>query len=200
MSVARPGVIAFGLFFVIMLVYRWYKQKKFSWIEFGFAALSGVLGVLWIVIAWITTGRFDAYLKTEFAWRAGFVDAAGVIPFTGWFESGRFFIGDWLGLVVVVCAIIFFVCLMFFPSIVATGVEMRAWLGAYLFYLFAIFFPQSSTPRILMPAITMMVAFGIATSKFGRFGKAAVVALSLLGQVVWLLICWKYTAPDYTPP
>jgi hypothetical protein len=26
------------------------------------------------------------------------------------------------------------------------------------------------------------------------------LVLSVLAQVLWLLVCWKYTAPDFTPP
>ncbi len=78
--------------------------------------------------------------------------------------------------------------------------ELRIWVGAYLIYLFAVFFPQSSTPRILFPAFPLLLAFGLATTRFGWLVKGLVVALSLGLQVLWLLACWKYTAPDFTPP
>ena len=200
LSVTRPGLIAFALFFTGMLVYRFFAEKEISWIDFGFAALSSLLGIAWLLIAWAVTGRADAYLKTELAWRAGYTDGSSFIPFSGWLESGRFHIGDGFGQVVAVALMLIFVAAMFLPSVKELGVELRIWVGAYLIYLFAVFFPQSSTPRILFPAFPLLLALGIGTRRFGWLGKGIIVALSLAGQVGWLLLCWKYTAPDFTPP
>ncbi|MFM6978195.1 MAG: hypothetical protein ACKOWR_05750 [Micrococcales bacterium] len=200
LSITRPGLIAFALFFGGMLVYRWFREKKISWLDFGFAALSSVLGFAWLLIAWAVTGRPDAYVKTELAWRAGYTDASGLVPFSGWFESGRFHLGEGFGQVVAALLMLIFGAILFLPSVKRLGVELRIWVASYLVYLFAVFFPQSSTPRILFPAFPLLLAFGIATSGLGRVPKVLILALSLLGQVGWLLLCWKYTAPDYTPP
>jgi hypothetical protein len=200
LSITRPGLIAFVLFFGGMLVYKYVKDKKISWLDFGFAALSTVLGFAWLLIAWLVTGRSDAYLRTELAWRAGYTDATSLVPFAGWFESGSFYLGEVLGPIFVTSLMLAFAAAMFLPSVRALGIELRLWVAAYVIYLFAVFFPQSSTPRILFPAFPLLVAFGIATNRFGWLGKSLVIALSLLGQVGWLLVCWKYTAPDYTPP
>ncbi len=200
LSVTRPGLIAFALFFAGMLVYRFFVEKKISWIDFGFAALSSLLGIAWLMIAWAVTGRADAYLKTELAWRAGYTNGSAFVPFSGWFESGRFHIGDGYGQVVAGLLIAIFITALFLPSVQELGLELRIWVGAYLIYLFAVFFPQSSTPRILFPAFPLLLAFGLATTRFGWLVKGLVVALSLGLQVLWLLACWKYTAPDFTPP
>lgn len=200
LSITRPGLIAFALFFAGMLLYRWFVEKRISWIDLGFAALSSVLGFAWLLIAWAVTGRADAYLKTELAWRAGYTDASGFVPFSGWFESGRFHLGDGFGQALAVLLMALFAAAMFLPSVRRLGVELRIWVAAYVVYLFAVFFPQSSTPRILFPAFPLLLALGIATSRLGRAAKGLIIALSLLGQVGWLLLCWKYTAPDFTPP
>jgi hypothetical protein len=200
LSITRPGLIAFALFFGGMLIYKFVKEKKFSWLDFGFAALSTVLGFAWLVIAWFVTGRSDAYLRTELAWRAGYTDAKSLVPFAGWFESGSFYLGEVLGPIFVTSLMLAFAAAMFLPSVRALGIELRLWVAAYVIYLFAVFFPQTSTPRILFPAFPLLVAFGIATNRFGWLGKSLVIGLSLLGQVGWLLVCWKYTAPDFTPP
>lgn len=200
LSLSRPGLLAFALFFGAMWLYKLITEKKFSWLDFVFAAFSSLLGFAWLVIAWLVTGRADAYLKTELAWRAGYTDGSVFIPFSGWFESGRFHLGDGFGQFVVVVLLLMFAAAMFLPSVRALGVELRIWTAAYVIYLFAVFFPQSSTPRLLFPAFPMLLAFGIATNRLGWWAKALIVALSLLGQVLWLLVCWKYTAPDFTPP
>jgi hypothetical protein len=200
LSVTRPGLIAFALFFAGMLVHKFFAEKKISWSDFGFAALSSVLGFAWLIIAWLVTGISDAYLKTELAWRAGYTNASDLVPFSGWFESGRFYLGDGIGQIFVVSLMLAFAAAMFLPSVRALGIELRIWVAAYVIYLYVVFFPQSSTPRLLFPAFPLLVAFGIATNRFGWFGKGLIIALSLLGQLGWLLLCWKYTAPDYTPP
>ena len=200
LSLTRPGVIAFALFFGALWLVNLIRQKRFAAIEFGFAWLSGFLGVLWLLIAALVTGRSDAYLQTELAWRAGYMDASSFVPFTGWFASGRFHIGQTIGEILVALLILIVAVAMFLPSVRALGLELRLWVASYLFYLFAVFFPQSSTPRILFPAFPLLAAFAIATERVPRWGKVGLIALSVLGQVGWLLLCWKYTAPDYTPP
>lgn len=199
LSVTRPGLIAFVLFFLGMFVYHFYKSRRLRVIDIGFAALSGLLGVAWIGIAWLVTGIPDAYIKTELAWRAGITGSSHLVPFSPWFVAARFDIGPW-GDLLIAALMVFMALAMYFPSVRALGGELRIWVGAYMLYLFAVFFPQSSTPRILFPAFPLLAAIAIASSSFGRLGKGLILAATIIGQVGWLLICWKYTAPDYTPP
>ncbi|MEK6345434.1 MAG: hypothetical protein V4737_16595, partial [Curtobacterium sp.] len=41
--------------------------------------------------------------------------------------------------------------LVWMPAARRVGLELRLWVVAYVVYLLAVFFPQSSTWRILMP-------------------------------------------------
>jgi len=200
LSLTRPGLISFAVFFGGMLIYKLIRDKKFSWLDLGFAGLSTLLGVIWLLIAWAVTGRQDAYLKSELAWRSGYTDGASFLPFSGWLESGRFHLGEGIGQVIALLVIAIFAVSLFLPAVRELGVELRIWVAAYGFYLFAVFFPQSSTPRILFPAFPLLLAVGIATKRFGWLAKGLIVALSLGLQVLWLLVCWKYTSPDFTPP
>jgi hypothetical protein len=45
-----------------------------------------------------------------------------------------------------------------------------------------------------------LAALGVATVNQPKWLKGLILALSIGGQLLWLWICWKYTAPDYTPP
>ena len=208
LSVTRPGLLAFALMFALLFVYRLVRERRhgevFERIErirlAALTAVSGLLGFAWLIIAALATGRFDAYLKTEVAWRAGYTGNTDLQPFTGWFVSGRFYLGDGIGQLVVFGLIAFAGWAIGTPSVRALGVELRFWSIAYIVYLLAVFFPQSSTPRILFGAFPLIAAFAVATEKQPRLAKLALVALSVLAQVVWLLVCWKYTAPDFTPP
>jgi hypothetical protein len=208
LSITRPGLLAFALMFALLFVYRLVRERR-QLEEFAqqervrlaaLTVLSGFLGFVWLLVAALATGRFDAYLKTEVAWRAGYTGNTDLQPFTGWFVSGAFHLGDGFGQIVVLGLIAFAAWAVNTDSVRALGVELRFWSIAYIVYLLAVFFPQSSTPRILFGAFPLLAAVAVATDRQPRVAKIALLALSILSQVVWLLVCWKYTAPDYTPP
>jgi hypothetical protein len=208
LSITRPGLLAFALMFALLFVYRLVRERR-QLEEFAqqervrlaaLTVLSGFLGFVWLLVAALATGRFDAYLKTEVAWRAGYTGNTDLQPFTGWFVSGAFHLGDGFGQIVVLGLIAFAAWAVNTDSVRALGVELRYWSIAYIVYLLAVFFPQSSTPRILFGAFPLLAAVAVATDRQPRVAKIALLALSILSQVVWLLVCWKYTAPDYTPP
>jgi len=208
LSVTRPGLLAFALMFALLFVYRFYRERKhvekFELPErirlFALTAVSGVLGFAWLIIAAITTGRLDAYLKTELAWRGGYTDNSELEPFTGWFISGAFHLGSGVGELAVLGLLAFAAWALNTHSVRALGLELRFFTASYLIYLFAVFFPQSSTPRLLLPAFGLLAGLAVASAAWSRPVRGAILVLSILGQVLWLLVCWKYTAPDYTPP
>ena len=208
LSVTRPGLLAFSLMFALLFVYRFYRERKhgekFEMPErirlFVLTAVSGVLGFAWLIIAAITTGRLDAYLATELAWRAGYTDSSHLLPFSGWFISGAFHLGSGVGELAVLGLVAFAVWALSTNSVKAIGLELRFFTLSYLVYLFAVFFPQSSTPRLLLPAFGLLAGLAVASATWSKPARGAILVLSILGQVLWLLVCWKYTAPDFTPP
>ena len=208
LSVTRPGLLAFALMFALLFVYRFYRERrheeKFEIAErirlFALTAVSGVLGFAWLIIAAITTGRLDAYLKTELAWRGGYTDNSELEPFTGWFISGAFHLGSGVGELAVLGLVAFAAWALNTHSVRALGLELRFFTASYLVYLFAVFFPQSSTPRLLLPAFGLLAGLAVASAAWSKPARGAILVLGILGQVLWLLVCWKYTAPDYTPP
>ncbi len=208
LSVTRPGLLAFSLMFALIFVYRFWRERKhaepFELRErlrlFGLAAVSGVFGFAWLFIAAITTGRLDAYLATELAWRAGYTDSSHLLPFSGWFISGAFHLGSGVGELAVIGLVAFAVWALGTHSVKALGIELQLFTLSYLVYLFAVFFPQSSTPRLLFPAFGLLAGLAVASAAWSKPARGAILVLSVLGQVLWLLVCWKYTAPDFTPP
>jgi hypothetical protein len=208
LSVTRPGLLAFALMFALLFIYRLVRERRalevFEPAErlrlASLTVISGLLGFAWLIVAAITTGRFDAYLKTEVAWRAGYTGSTDLQPFTGWFISGAFHFGQGIGQLLVFGLIALAAWAINTDSVKQLGVELRFWSIAYIVYLLAVFFPQSSTPRILFGAFPLIAAVAIASEKQPRAVKAGLLVLSIMSQVVWLLVCWKYTAPDYTPP
>jgi hypothetical protein len=64
-------------------------------------------------------------------------------------------------------------------------------------YLAAVFFPQSSTFRLLMPTFPLLGALAVPRSRIFRI---LLVLASVAGQVLWLHWCWWVDGYDWTPP
>jgi len=138
-----------------------------------------------------------AYTDTELAWRSPYIGYQELIPFTAWFQSGDWWLGQPLGTLVVIVLIVGFGMLLFTPAVRRLGVDLRLWVASYGLYLLAVFFPQSSVLRLLMPMFPLL---GAAAVPRNRLYRVAVVALCLLGQWGWLLLFWRVDGADWTPP
>jgi len=64
------------------------------------------------------------------------------------------------------------------------GSEIRLWSASYLLYLLAVFFPQSSTLRLLIPLTPLWGALAVPRSRGWRWGM---LGLCLLAQWLWIL-------------
>jgi len=154
-------------------------------------ALAVVVGFSWQIIAGVVTGDPGAYLATELAWRRNWLSESIVsfFPFEGWVQGVAFWF-DWWGLgaatgfVIVGLGVAGLVALLLFSRHVrAVGVEIRLWSASYLLYLLAVFFPQSSIFRLLLPLSPLWGAVAAPRSSVYR---VAVLALCLGGQWWWI--------------
>jgi len=197
MAFTRPGILAVALFLGLHGILRWVRRRDdplharevVHIIALG--ALATVCGFAWQVVAGIVTGDPGAYLATELAWRRHWV-AGGVehfVPFEGWIQASQFWFGQWglpsgwgpvaLALLVVAAA----AALLRLPAVRRVGPDLRLWSASYLLYLLAVFFPQSSTFRLLLPLSPLWGAVAVPRSRAWRL---SVLALCLLGQAVWI--------------
>ncbi|WP_445443690.1 hypothetical protein [Clavibacter sp. km1a] len=158
---------------------------------------AAAAGAAWPVIAWIGTGSLTAYTDTELSWRAAYVGYRHLVPFEAWFDAGGFWIGGPLGTIAVLAAVAAFVVVLTRPSVRALGPELRIWVASYGLYLLAVFFPQSSLFRLLLPMIPLAGALAVPRS---RAYRAAVVVAMVAGQWIWIDLVWRATAGDWTPP
>jgi hypothetical protein len=165
MGFTRPGILAFSLFLALFGIWRWFQRRREALpsrevvhiVVLGLWA--AVVGFSWQVIAALATGDGGAYLATELAWRRNWIaDSSGeFFPFEGFLSAAAFWSAQWgwpaplgyavLGLLVAGIA----AALMLAPPVRRVGVEIRLWSAAYLLYLLAVFFPQSSIFRLLLP-------------------------------------------------
>ncbi len=198
MGYTRPGVLAFALFLGLYGIHRWITRRRdpLSASEIGhivaLGALAVVVGFSWQIIAGVVTGDAGAYLATELAWRRNWLsDASGAfVPFEGFVAAAAFWFSAWgLGPVagyVFLCVAVAAVAalLLFEPHVKRLGVETRLWSASYLVYLLAVFFPQSSLFRLLVPLSPL---WGAAAAPRSTAWRLAVLAACLLGQWWWIL-------------
>jgi hypothetical protein len=205
LSVTRPGALAIALMLALIFAHRWWHRnteegfERMRWQLLTATAASGVLGLLWSAVAWFSTGRMDAYISTELAWRSGYTGKTHFEPFVSWIIGFNWLSpgpSGWILLALVVGLVVWSLLL---PQTIALGLTMRTWMAAYWGYLFVFFYPQSSTFRILLPMLPLFALLAVATASSKARMWFLGTALSAF-QLWWLLECWMYTAPDFTPP
>ncbi|QAY61878.1 hypothetical protein ET475_14155 [Microbacterium protaetiae] len=197
MAFTRPGALAFALFLALHGIVRWVRRRdeRLRPSEVVHIVLNGLLaaiaGFAWPVIAAAVTGRADAYMATELSWRRGWItgDDGSFAPFRGFWDAAAFWFGQWglgatagyiaLGALVVLIAAL----LLFGPRVRRLGTDVRLWSASYLLYLFAVFFPQSSVFRLLLPLSPLWGAAAVPRSRTWRCG---VLAACVVGQWWWI--------------
>ena len=102
-----------------------------------------------------------------------------------------------LGYIVVAALILGFGAALFLPAVRRLGVDLRFWVASYGLYLLAVFFPQSSTFRLLSPMFPLLGALAQPRS---RLYRVALVLVFTALQWGWLYICWAYIGYDWSPP
>lgn len=197
MAFTRPGVLAFGLFLAAFGICRWFSRRRESLAAVevvhivALGLLTVVLGFSWQLLAGLVTGDSGAYLATELAWRRNWLGATsgGFIPFDGFVQGAAFWFGSWglgavTGYVVLAGSVVAVALLLLFePHVTRMGPEVRLWSASYLVYLLAVFFPQSSIFRLLLPLSPLWGAAAMPRSAWWRVG---VLCACLLGQWWWI--------------
>ena len=206
-GLTRPGLLALALTLGLHVILRWHSRARDPFpvrervLAIAITLFTGFVGIAWPLLAWMVTGEPAAYTDTELAWRADYIGYQSLLPFTSWFQAAGFWAGQWhLGwwaypLVVLIVA--GFGALLFVPAVRRLGPDLRLWLASYGLYLFAVFFPQSSTFRLLVPLFPLLGAAAVPKALWYRI---TLVVLCVAGQFGWLYICWWSNGYDWTPP
>ncbi len=208
MALTRPSGLAFALAMLMHVVYRWWirgrqefpLRERVASVVVGL--FSAVMGVAWLVVAWGLTGSPTAYTDTELAWRSAYVGYGELVPFTPWLQAAGFW-GSWWSIPapllvgVVALVVLGFFGFLFTPWARRLGPDLRFWVASYALYLLAVFFPQSSTFRLLVPLFPLL---GVLAQPRSRLYRVAIVLLSIAGQVAWIHLAWWVDGYDWTPP
>lgn len=212
-SFVRPGSLAFALAVVLHVIYRWIvhvrhpERDSLSVADRVSAVVAAVFsalaGLAWPALAALATGSLTAYTDTELAWRADYIGYGPLTPFTPWIAGAKWWfttwsgLPEWFGYLMLALVVAIFAVTLFLPTVRRLGVDLRFWLVAYALYLLAVWFPQSSTFRLLMPMFPLLGALAIVKNKAYR---TALIVVCIAGQVGWLLLCWGVDGYDWSPP
>jgi hypothetical protein len=165
------------------------------------AALVAVAsGLLWPATAGLATGEGDAYRLTQAAWRA----RDGVVPLLPWGDVARYLVGDRAPLLLAVVALALG-ALVLWPRLRALGPEAWTWVVGYVAYLVLVLEPGTSLVRFSLLAFPAYAAAASAVLAVqGRRRRAAavvgLVAVGLVGQVLWVWSLWRLVPPSGWPP
>lgn len=210
MGYTRPGVLAFALLLGLYGLWRLRRRRvdplPGSHIAHIAAAatLAGLVGLSWQWIVAAVTGTPGAYLATELAWRRAWTGSdAGFVPFEGLVQGVEIWAGIWrmpvwgLGVLLAALLIAFALVLWRERHVRMLGVETRLWAGSYVLYLSAVFFPQSSTFRLLLPLTPLAPALAAPRALWWR---ALVLVAGLALQWAWIFTMYARGAAFWQIP
>lgn len=203
LALTRPSGLAFALAMLLHVMYRWVKRSTDPYplremvASLTLGVFSAMMGFAWPLIVWLFTGSATAYVDTELAWRSAYVGYGVLIPFEGWIQGAEFWVGGVAGYLVLALTVLGFAAFLFTPGVRRLGVDLRLWVASYALYLLAVFFPQSSTFRLLIPIFPL---WGAVAQPRSWVCRIAIVLLCIAGQWGWVHIAWWFDGYDWTPP
>lgn len=212
MALTRPSGLAFALLLLLHLIHRLWTRRRDALPPREFVAIcasglaTALAGVAWPLVAWAVTGVPTAYTDTELVWRRTYIGEQELVPFASWFQGARWWLGYWgvpeaatwpLAIGGVLALVAGFAAFLLSPWARRLGVDLRLWLASYAVYLLAVFFPQSSTFRLLVPLAPGLGALAVPESRAWRW---SLVGLGVAGQIGWLYLAWWVDGLDFTPP
>jgi hypothetical protein len=203
LALTRPTGLALALAMTLHVIHRWVIRRRDPFppreriASIAATVFSGLMGLAWPEIAWAATGSASAYTDTELAWRASYIGYHALVPFSAWIQGAAFWMPGPLGIVALVLLLALFATLLLTPAVRRLAADLRFWVLSYSLYLLAVFFPQSSIFRLLMPLSPLL---GAVAQPRSRIYRACLVVLFIAGQWGWLYLCWWSNGYDWTPP
>ena len=186
----RPGVLALSLALAFVLLLRWREGDRFVWRERGAIVVAGLViaaaGLAWPLVAGIVTGVHDAYLLTELSWWTGFVGRVDFVPLTPWFLMAAKYLGV-AGIALVLVLAAGFGWWLSRRALHPLRPEVVAFSASYGLYLVAVFLPQQSLFRLLLPLAPLLGDPVIARSKALR---RTLLTCGIVLQPIAIVLLW----------
>ena len=212
LGVTRPIAAPLAAVVVVALWMRWRRRHddpipRGECVAGALAlAASGVAALLWPAIAWAATGSRTAYTDTMAAWRVG----AEITPLKPWVHMSEWVFRDFdnaatLGPLALAALVLAILALTLGPWSAALGPELRTWCLAYPAYLAVVLDPFTSIFRYalpLFPLLAVVLGGGWAgrTPRWLWVRAGVLVAVGLVGQVLWVWKLLVFVPPSDYPP
>ena len=212
LGLTRPIAAPLAVVVVVALWMRWRARRddpiprgEYAAGAFALAA-SGAAALLWPAIAWAATDSRTAYTDTMAAWRVG----AEITPLKPWVHMSEWVFRDFdnaatLGPLALVALVVTILVLTLGPWSAALGPELRTWCLAYPAYLAVVLDPFTSIFRYALPLFPLF-AVVLGGGWVGRSPRwlwarvAALVAVGLVGQALWVWKLLVFVPPSDYPP
>jgi mannosyltransferase PIG-V len=195
-SFAHPGAIALapavGIVCAVRLLRRDSDFRAREMISAGVAITAITLaGLAWPVIAGLVTGDPSAYFDTETAWWASYIGHWNFVPFSPWFVFANHFLGV-AGVVLVLVGLSSFAYWLTRRSTRPFGQDLLVYTGSYVAYLVAVFLPQQSLLRMLLPLSPLL---GHPWLSGSRLRRLLTLGACILVQPAAVLVLWVTWPP-----
>jgi hypothetical protein len=164
------------------------RERAAAWTS---AVLMGLAGIAWPFVAGLATGKANAYFDTESAWWRDYIGQIHFFPFTPWFVFASHYWG-FLGLLLVVTVLAGFAWWFTARSNRVLGPDIRAYTFGWVAYLVAVFLPQQSLFRMLLPLSPLLGHPALSRSPRRR---RITLAVCILLQPVAILLFWVVWPP-----
>ena len=191
----RPGILSVALALAIVFLIRFFGREAFPNVEkvkiivVGLAVAAA--GLSWPLIATAVTGIPEAYLQTEMSWWHGWVGRPEFIPLTPWFLMAGKALGI-PGLILVIVVVLLVTWWLTRKRMRALGPEILSYGASYSLYLFAVFLPQQSTLRLILPLTPLLGDPAIVRVPALRW---VLLVASIVGQAFAIYFLWFISYP-----
>ena len=132
------------------------------------------------------TGTSSAYFDTEMAWWRDYVGDVGFLPFTPWFIMAGRYLGAF-GIVLVTAVLFALILWLSGRHVRVLGRDLHLYTISYLAYLVAVFLPQQSLFRMLLP-LSPLLGHPALSATPRRRRRTLVTCIAL--QPVAILLFW----------
>lgn len=192
----RPGMVALTLALALHGLLRLVRRDGIRVPDVVAIAVVGctsaAAGLAWPVVVGAVTGDPDGYLQTEMAWWRQVVPGVDhFVPLSPWFLMGSKVAGPG-GIVLVLAGVAIACWFLLGRGRRELGSDVLATVSSYALYLFAVFLPQQSTLRLLLPVSPLLGARMFTAS---RARRVLTVSSGALLQPVTITLLWVVSYP-----
>ncbi|WP_048553288.1 hypothetical protein [Nostocoides japonicum] len=211
-GLTRPIAAPLGLVLLVALVVRWRERRtvpveRSETVGMAVALAGTALGtVIWPAVAWLRTGRLDAYSQTEAAWRSDhrLRWGHGWVSITEWALRGLPH-PKVLAPILLAALVVGLLLAVLGPWATRLGPELRAWCLAYPLYIVLVVDPFTAVFRFALPLFPLTAVFvgGARAGEPARSWRVRTVVLvgaGLVLQVAWIWKLLRFVPPSDYPP